>query len=525
MTQSFSDLGLSRKALAAIDQLGYTEPTAVQEQAIPEVLAQHDVIAAAKTGTGKTAAFCLPCFDRLGQPKSKSNPRMLVVTPTRELALQIETVCKTIARHTRHRVVSVVGGLSYNPQIDALARGCDVLIATPGRLIDLMQQESAHLDQVEILVLDEADRMLDMGFLPDMKRIVEKCPEKRQTLLFSATIDAAIERNMLNLLHDPTFVEVAHKGDVADTIDQYHIPVDHRQKQHVLVSLLEEKGGTRIIVFARTKHRVDTCVRRLNQSGFSAKPIHSGRSQNQRAHAIEDFTRGKCDILVATDVLARGIDISEVNYVVNFDLPDAEEDYIHRVGRTGRAGVQGFAVSFVTPEQTTLLKSLEKLINKDIPLLELTGKKLETNEQALAARATRKNARQDPELAQVARELKTKKKRSRKRVGSGKPQRSQPPARETHTKQHNQPEASTSAIQDENPSTERKHRSKTTKKHARKQQRRSVSSHKPADMDRRTSDSRQNRSHAKNRHSEKDMRPGRAQRASQTYQKSSVHSR
>ena len=413
----FTDLGLSPLALDAVDALGYTDPTPVQEQAIPAVLAGRDIIAAAKTGTGKTAAFSLPSLDRLDHARRGQGPLMLVVTPTRELAQQIEDVCRTIAEHTHHRIECVVGGVSYGPQIDALAQGCDVLIATPGRLIDLTNQGAAHLGQVQTLVLDEADRMLDMGFLPDMRRIVGACPDQRQTLLFSATIDAAIEENMAHLLVDPVFVEIAHKGEVADTIDHYIVHVDHRAKNDLLIALLNERGGTRIIVFARTRHRVDNTVRKLRRAGFRAEPIHSDRSQNQRKRALDSFANGNCDILVATDVLARGIDISDVNYVVNLDMPTRAEDYVHRVGRTGRAGEEGYAVSFVTPDTESELREVQKLIGSEIPTLEIRSFDAAASDAALAARATRSAARNDPELAQTSKELSAKKRRRRKAPG------------------------------------------------------------------------------------------------------------
>lgn len=415
MTKHFDELGLSELALAAVRDLGYLDPTPVQEQAIPAVLAGRDVIAAAKTGTGKTAAFSLPSMDKLGHARHGQGPLMLVVTPTRELAMQIEEVCTAIAKETHHKVNKVIGGVAYGPQIDALAKGTDVLIATPGRLVDLIKQDAAHLGQVETLVLDEADRMLDMGFLPDMKRIVAQCPEKRQTLLFSATIDDGIERNMKDLLHDPVFVEIAHKGETADTVDQYIVRVAQRQKNDLLISLLNEQGGTRIIVFARTRHRVDNCVRKLRRAGFKCEPIHSDRRQNQRKRALEAFAAGRCDILVATDVLARGIDVSDVNYVVNLDLPEQAEDYVHRIGRTGRAGEEGFAVSFVSPETENLLRDIEKLIGKKIPTMEVKSFDASESDAALAKNATRKNAEDDPELAEAAKEFESQKASKKKK--------------------------------------------------------------------------------------------------------------
>ena len=415
MTKHFDELGLSELALAAVRDLGYLDPTPVQEQAIPAVLEGRDVIAAAKTGTGKTAAFSLPSMDKLGHARHGQGPLMLVVTPTRELAMQIEEVCTAIAKETHHKVNKVIGGVAYGPQIDALAKGTDVLIATPGRLVDLIKQDAAHLGQVETLVLDEADRMLDMGFLPDMKRIVAQCPEKRQTLLFSATIDDGIERNMKDLLHDPVFVEIAHKGETADTVDQCIVRVAQRQKNDLLISLLNEQGGTRIIVFARTRHRVDNCVRKLRRAGFKCEPIHSDRRQNQRKRALEAFAAGRCDILVATDVLARGIDVSDVNYVVNLDLPEQAEDYVHRIGRTGRAGEEGFAVSFVSPETENLLRDIEKLIGKKIPTMEVKSFDASESDAALAKNATRKNAEDDPELAEAAKEFESQKASKKKK--------------------------------------------------------------------------------------------------------------
>ncbi len=412
---SFSDLGLSENALAAVRALGYDSPTPVQEKAIPAVLEGRDVIAAAKTGTGKTAAFSLPSLDRLDHARHGQGPLMLVVTPTRELAMQIEKVCRTVSKSTHHQVTCVVGGVPYPPQEKALRKGCDVLIATPGRLIDLMERNVAHLGQVETLVLDEADRMLDMGFLPAMKKIVAATPKQRQTLLFSATIDAGIKNNMGHLLSNPVFVEIAHKGETADTVEQYVIPVDQRMKGALLEELLKEKGSERVIVFSRTKHRADNCCRKLRRAGIKTDVIHSDRNQNQRKRALDAFASGKTDVLVATDVLARGIDVSEVEYVVNFDLPDQAEDYVHRIGRTGRAGQQGFAVSFVTPEGKPALREIEKLIGRKIPTMALKNFDAAANEELLAARATRKTARKDPELAAAAKEHAKKQQRSQQK--------------------------------------------------------------------------------------------------------------
>lgn len=410
---SFATLGLSENALEAVASLGYVSPTPVQEQAIPLVLSGADIIAAAKTGTGKTAAFSLPCLDRIPASKKK-NPRILVVTPTRELANQIADVCQVIASISRHRITTVVGGVSIEPQAARLKKGTDMLIATPGRLIDLMNQDAVTLKDVEILVLDEADRMLDMGFLPAMTTIVKATPESRQTLLFSATVDHSIRKQMGALLRDPQLVQIASKGETADTVEQYIARVPQTLKFDLLKAALKAYGHQRVIVFTRTKYRADSTCRRLKKCGFHAEALHSDRSQNQRQRALANFACGETDVLVATDVLARGIDVEGVSYVVNLDLPHMPEDYVHRIGRTGRAGSQGFALSFVSPETEAELSEIQKFIKKEIPVREVEGFSLEAAAEEAAARATRASARKDPELAEAARELKMKERRKEK---------------------------------------------------------------------------------------------------------------
>ena len=326
---------------------------------------------------------------------------MLVVTPTRELAEQIGEVCGTIAETAHHRILTVVGGVSYNPQIQALNRGVDVLIATPGRLVDLMDQGAAHLSSVEVLVLDEADRMLDMGFWPAMRKIIGATPQNRQTLLFSATIDRTIMSTAGKLLHDPAMVEIAHKGETADTVEQYVMHVQQAVKPELLKGLMKERGHRRVIVFCRTRSRADATCRRLKKVGYSVEAIHSSRSQNQRRRALENFANGTTDVLVATDVLARGIDVEEVEYVVNYDLPTQPEDYVHRIGRTGRAGASGFAVSFVSPETADALRDIQKLLKRTIPELELENFDMHEAENEAAARAQRAEARRDPEIQQA----------------------------------------------------------------------------------------------------------------------------
>ena len=410
----FDELGLSETALQAVARLGYETPTPVQEQAIPLALEGRDLIAAAKTGTGKTAAFSLPSLDRLGHAKGGQGPLMLVVTPTRELAQQIGEVCGAIAASTHHRILTVVGGLSYEPQISKLKHGVDVLIATPGRLVDLMEQGAARLADVEVLVLDEADRMLDMGFWPAMKRIIGATPKSRQTLLFSATIDRSILGSVGKLLHDPAMVEIAHKGETADTVEQYVIRTQQALKPALLKALLAEKGAERVIVFARTRSRADATCRRLKRAGYAAEAIHSDRSQNQRRRALDNFASGKTDVIVATDVLARGIDVEEVGYVVNYDLPTQPEDYVHRIGRTGRAGAAGFAVSFTCPETSDALRDIEKLIKRPIPEMELASFDAEAAAEEVAGRAARSEARRDPEIKQAAKELAARERKKEK---------------------------------------------------------------------------------------------------------------
>lgn len=409
--QTFNDLGLSEQLLSAVKRMGYEVPTPVQEQSIPLVLEGRDVLAAAQTGTGKTAAFTLPILDRLPHAKGGQGPLMLVVTPTRELAQQIGDVAKEVAVSTHHRIATVVGGLSYKPQIDRLKHGVDVLIATPGRLIDLMEQKAVRLDDIQVLVLDEADRMLDMGFLPAVKRIVNATPKSRQTLLFSATIDKSIMNVAGDLMHNPATVEIARKGDVASTVEHYVIRVPQSVKPDLLKAVLEEKGFNRVIVFARTRSRADSSCRRLRRAGYKVEAIHSDRSQNQRKRALEHFANGEVNVITATDVLARGIDVDEVDYVINFDVPDQPEDYIHRIGRTGRAGQTGFAITFVTPETEGELKAIEKLIKAKIPEMSLESFDMEEAKARSAQKAMEAKSGRDPEVRKVKRELGNKQSR------------------------------------------------------------------------------------------------------------------
>ena len=363
----FDQLGLSERVLAAVAEMGYEEPSPVQRGAIPAVLEGRDVMAAAQTGTGKTAAFLLPTLDRLGHAAKGQGVLMLVVTPTRELAQQIEACARVICKQTGHRCAVVVGGVGYEPQKAALARGCDVLIATPGRLIDLIDQGAANLSDVSVLVLDEADRMLDMGFAPAMRRIVSKTPATRQTLLFSATLGDDVLSTTKELVKDPIRVEIAHKGTAAQTIDQYVLGVAEKEKVRILTDVLKREGSKRVIVFCRGKYRADMVCRKLNKAGITAAAIHGNRTQGQRETALRRFANGEADVLVATDVLARGIDLAEVSYVVNLDVPSDAEDYIHRIGRTGRAGQFGWALTFVAEAEYFDLRDIEALMGKLVP--------------------------------------------------------------------------------------------------------------------------------------------------------------
>ena len=394
-TVRFADLGLSDAVMQAVVDMGYETPTPVQAASIPEVLAGRDILAAAQTGTGKTAAFLLPTMSKLGHvvPPSKKGdrgrrrrnaargrgPLMLVITPTRELAQQIDEVCTTVAKRTGHTAVTVVGGLSYGPQKQALARGCDILVATPGRLVDLIEQGAANLDEAGVLVLDEADRMLDMGFLPQVRTIVSKCREERQTLLFSATLDEERVGAITDLVHEPARVEIAPVTSTADTVDQYVVPVSMDEKNALLAEVLKKEGPERVIVFVRTKRRADTCVRRLARSGFKCEAIHGDRSQGQRQRALAAFRDGRVQVLVATDVLARGIDVSDVRYVINFDVPEEPTDYIHRIGRTGRAGEEGWSLTFVTKADIAEFFDIEALMGKTADMYDATGLTLGTD--------------------------------------------------------------------------------------------------------------------------------------------------
>jgi ATP-dependent RNA helicase RhlE len=368
---AFHSLGLSEPILRALDARAYTTPTPIQARAIPHLLQGRDLLGIAQTGTGKTAAFSLPMLQILasggGRPQPRC-PRALVLAPTRELATQIADSCKAYGQHLRLSVAVVFGGVGQNPQVQALRRGLDVLVATPGRLLDLMQQRHADMSAVEILVLDEADRMLDMGFLPDVRRILSKLPRERQSLLFSATMPQDITRLAHDFLNDPLRVEVTPPAATADRVEQSLWFVDKAAKRDLLADLLQDPAFERTLVFTRTKHGADRVVKHLRSVDLHAHAIHGNKSQSARERALDDFRSGKAPVLVATDIAARGIDVREISHVVNFDLPNIPESYVHRIGRTARAGRDGIAISFCDSEEREYQRDIEKLIRQRIPV-------------------------------------------------------------------------------------------------------------------------------------------------------------
>lgn len=365
----FSELKIEKNILKALREAGYDEPTPIQKKAIPSVLDGHDLMGCAQTGTGKTCAFSVPIIQRLDRSGGKPGTiRALILTPTRELALQIyENVCQ-YARYTSCTAAVVFGGVSQVPQVEAIRRGADILIATPGRLWDLMGQGIVKLNKVECFVLDEADRMLDMGFFPDVKRIIKYLPTKRQTLLFSATIPNEIATLADSMLTNPARISITPSAKPVEKIEQKVFWVEKNEKRELLIDTIRQSNVHQTLVFTRTKHGADRVARDLNRAGIKAKAIHGDKSQNQRQRALEDFKACRIAVLVATDIAARGIDISELPLVINFDLPNIPETYVHRIGRTGRAGQEGTAISFCDRSERPYLADIEKVIGRRIPL-------------------------------------------------------------------------------------------------------------------------------------------------------------
>ncbi len=365
---SFTTLGLSEPLLRAINKKGYTAPSPIQAKAIPAVLSGRDVLAAAQTGTGKTAGFTLPLLQLLDQSDytGRGPVRALILTPTRELAAQIADSVLTYGRYLALNSTVVFGGVGIGPQKKALRRGVDILTATPGRLLDLQSQGCADLSKVEVLVLDEADRMLDMGFIHDIRRIMKLLPKKRQNLLFSATFSREIRQMSKAFLDSPIQIEVAKPNCTADNIQQIVHPVDKTQKPKLLCRLIHEGKWEQVLVFTRTKHGANKLTQKLGKAGISAAAIHGNKSQGARTRALADFKRHKIRALVATDIAARGLDIEQLPQVVNFDLPNIAEDYVHRIGRTGRAGLKGHAISLVSTDEHKFLKGIEKLLRHSL---------------------------------------------------------------------------------------------------------------------------------------------------------------
>ncbi len=373
---SFSSLGLSEAIVRAVTERGYTIPTPIQTQAIPAVLSGGDLMAGAQTGTGKTAGFVLPILQRLsekpapaqhGRPPAHQPIRALILTPTRELAAQVEESVREYGKHLHLHSMVMFGGVNINPQIQRLRGRIDILVATPGRLLDHVQQKTLDLAHVEILVLDEADRMLDMGFIRDIRKILALLPRHRQNLLFSATFSDEIKALADGLLHRPALIEVARRNATADTVAQKVYPVDRDKKRQLLAHLIQEKQWFQVLVFTRTKHGANRLAEQLTKDGITALAIHGNKSQAARTRALAEFKSGELQVLVATDIAARGIDISELPHVVNYELPNVPEDYVHRIGRTGRAGCEGEAVSLVCVDEHKFLADIERLIKRKLP--------------------------------------------------------------------------------------------------------------------------------------------------------------
>ena len=387
---SFENLGLQAELLRAISAQGYSRATPIQEKAIPIILQGRDVLAGAQTGTGKTAAFTLPLLQLLSsKQRTGPQPRALVLTPTRELAAQVGASITTYGKHLSLRSTTIFGGVGINPQKDRLRRGVDILVATPGRLLDHAGQGTVDLSRIEVLVLDEADRMLDMGFIHDIKRVLKLLPKRRQNLLFSATYSNEIKKLADGLLHKPELIEVARRNTAAQTVDQSVHLVDRANKRKLLSHLIHEGGWDQVLVFTRTKHGANRLSDQLGKDGITAAAIHGNKSQTARTRALQQFKDNQIRVLVATDIAARGLDIERLPHVVNFELPQVPEDYVHRIGRTGRAGSNGVALSLVSAEEQKQLKDIQKLLKKPIPTASVPG--FEATEKAPPANETRRN--------------------------------------------------------------------------------------------------------------------------------------
>lgn len=394
---NFESLGLKADILRAVEEQGYVEPTPIQQQAIPVVLSGKDLLASAQTGTGKTAGFTLPILQRLSespiQAKGRRPVRALILTPTRELAAQVGENVRNYSKYLRLRSFVVFGGVSINPQMMKLRGGVDILVATPGRLLDLEHQNAVDLSRVEILVLDEADRMLDMGFIHDIRRVLNKLPAKRQNLLFSATFSDEIKSLANKLLKEPVSVEVARRNSASEQIDQSIHFVDKKRKGELLSYMIGSQNWQQVLVFTRTKHGANRLAEQLNKDGVTAAAIHGNKSQGARTRALSDFKTGKIRALVATDIAARGLDIDQLPYVVNYELPNVAEDYVHRIGRTGRAEATGQAISLVCVDEHKLLKDIERLLKREIPRIAISGYEPDPSIKAEPIQNGRSNSR------------------------------------------------------------------------------------------------------------------------------------
>jgi ATP-dependent RNA helicase RhlE len=377
---SFADLDLAPEVLQAVRDAGYTHPTPIQQQAIPLALAGRDLIGLAQTGTGKTAGFTLPIVHNLisapitdakGEPAHRV--RVLILTPTRELAAQVEESFRKYGKYTELRVVPIFGGVGIEPQSKALRRGVDVVVATPGRLLDHMERQNVSFDDLEVLVLDEADRMLDMGFAPQLNRIVSEIPPYRQTLLFSATMPPEVEALARTYLRKPVVVQIGRRSEAVSTVTHAVYPVPRERKTKLLVELLKQSDMDSVLIFTRTKHGADRVVRHLEDAGIAATAMHADKSQGERTRALEDFKSGKIRVLVATDIAQRGLDVSGISHVINYDVPQQPEDYVHRIGRTGRAAATGDAYTFMSTDEIAMVRTIERMIGQQIPRISVPG--------------------------------------------------------------------------------------------------------------------------------------------------------
>ncbi|HZJ00441.1 MAG TPA: DEAD/DEAH box helicase [Gemmatimonadaceae bacterium] len=374
----FTDLGLRPELLQAVQDAGYSSPTPIQQQAIPVALEGRDLIGLAQTGTGKTAGFTLPIIERLleegyGHVAGSHRVRVLVLTPTRELCVQVDESFRKYGRHTTLRVASIYGGVPVEPQSKLLRKGVDVIVATPGRLLDHMERQNVVFDELEVLVLDEADRMLDMGFAPQLNRIVADVPRFRQTLLFSATMPPEVEALARKYLRKPVVVQVGRRSSAASTVTHAVYPVPRDKKTELLAELLKREEMDSVLIFSRTKHGADKVVRHLTSRGISATAMHADKSQGERTRALEDFKKGKVRVLVATDIAQRGLDVSGISHVINYDVPQQAEDYVHRIGRTGRAASTGDAFTFMAPDEIAMVRAIERVIGEPIPRISVPG--------------------------------------------------------------------------------------------------------------------------------------------------------